>query len=70
MLFYHHLGSKVRNEENQLSWAAVIEILHVASLVHDDILDDSAKRRGIDTTHTLYGKKRATYSGNYLIGRA
>ena len=42
----------------------------MASLVHDDILDDSKYRRGIPTCHVVYGKKEATFSGNYLIGRA
>lgn len=45
-------------------------MLHVASLVHDDILDASDTRRGIPSSHTLYGKHRATFSANYLIGRA
>lgn len=48
----------------------MIEILHVASLVHDDILDASETRRGIPSSHIIYGKHRATFSANYLIGRA
>ena len=53
-----------------MTWAAVIEVLHVASLIHDDILDDSYSRRGLETAHIIYEKKRATFSANYLIGRA
>lgn len=48
----------------------MIEILHVASLVHDDILDASETRRGIPSSHVIFGKHRATFSANYLIGRA
>lgn len=45
-------------------------MLHVASLVHDDILDNANTRRGLPTAHTIYGKQRATFSANYIIGRA
>ncbi len=45
-------------------------MLHVASLEHDDILDNSTMRRGLPTAHVIYGKQRATFSANYIIGRA
>lgn len=45
-------------------------MLHVASLVHDDIIDDSPYRRGLPSTHSVYGKRLATFAGNYIIGRA
>jgi geranylgeranyl pyrophosphate synthase len=45
-------------------------MLHVARLVHDDILDNASTRRGIATAHNVYGKQRATFSANYIIGRA
>lgn len=53
-----------------MDWAAVIEMLHVASLIHDDILDNSDMRRGLTASHIVFGKRGATFSANYLIGRA
>jgi all-trans-nonaprenyl-diphosphate synthase len=48
--------------------AASIEVLHTASLVHDDILDDADTRRGRESTHIALGSKRsATMVGDYLF---
>ena len=49
--------------------AAAVEILHIASLVHDDIVDDSTKRRGITTLHTSEGIRKAVLLGDYLFTR-
>ena len=51
-------------------WAALVEILHIASLAHDDIIDNSPARRGIDSQHVKYGKKLSLFGGNYMIGKA
>ena len=45
-------------------------MLHVASLIHDDIIDNSKTRRGLPSTHSLYGAKSATFSANFYLGRA
>ncbi len=50
--------------------AAAIEILHLASLVHDDIIDDSELRRGSITLQKKYGKKTAVICGDYLLSLA
>jgi heptaprenyl diphosphate synthase len=47
--------------------AAAIELLHMATLVHDDIIDDSALRRGFPTLHSRFGRKRAVICGDYLL---
>ncbi|MTV82174.1 polyprenyl synthetase family protein [Secundilactobacillus folii] len=47
--------------------AASLEILHVATLIHDDVIDHSPVRRGITTLHTLYGSRNAVYAGDYLF---
>lgn len=56
--------------ENILSAAAGIEILHMATLVHDDIIDDAGVRRGQPTINHLHGDKMAVYAGDYLLTRA
>ncbi len=48
--------------------AIVIEILHSASLVHDDICDESSLRRGKPTMHTMYGIPMALVIGDFMLG--
>lgn len=64
---------KLNDEEfrNRLfNAAAAIEILHTATLVHDDIIDDADTRRGRITVSKEYGTKIAVYSGDYLLVKA
>ncbi len=49
--------------------AAALEILHVATLVHDDVIDDSPLRRGVPTARARYGKKDAVLIGDFLMSR-
>ncbi len=49
--------------------AAALEIIHMATLIHDDIIDDSKLRRGNETIHSILGKDVAVYSGDFLISR-
>lgn len=49
------------------AFAASIEVLHMATLIHDDIIDDSPKRRGQQTIQSKYGKDIAVYAGDYLF---
>ena len=49
------------------AFAAAIEILHMATLIHDDVIDDSPKRRGQSTIQSKYGKDVAVYAGDYLF---
>jgi len=44
--------------------------MHIASLAHDDIVDDSPSRRGQQSQHLKYGSKIAVFSGNYIISKA
>lgn len=50
--------------------AAAIEILHLATLVHDDVIDDADIRRGMPTLQKKYGKKTAVICGDYLLSIA
>jgi geranylgeranyl pyrophosphate synthase len=47
--------------------AAAVELLHLATLVHDDILDNAGKRRGIDALHKKFGDKYAVLCGDWLF---
>lgn len=50
--------------------ASALEISHMASLIHDDIIDDSPLRRGKATVQGKYGKDVAVYTGDLLLARA
>lgn len=56
-----------RIHPNAVQAAASAELLHLATLVHDDIIDDADKRRGIDTLHRKFGEKYAVLCGDYLF---
>ncbi len=56
--------------ERSIVLAAVAEIVHNASLVHDDIVDDSASRRGRRSAKALWGNKVSVLLGDYLIAKA
>ena len=49
--------------------AAMVEMTHTASLIHDDIVDDAAMRRGKTSVQSRYGKDAAVYAGDFLIAR-
>ncbi|OCL26035.1 geranylgeranyl pyrophosphate synthase [Orenia metallireducens] len=53
--------------EEVWSLAAALEILHMATLIHDDIIDDANLRRGSETVQSKYGKDVAVFAGDYLF---
>ncbi len=68
------IGSLFQNEEISeekekliKDIATAIEMLHTATLVHDDIIDDSFLRRGKEAVHSKYSKEYAVYMGDYLF---
>ncbi len=50
--------------------AAVVELIHLATLVHDDILDEADIRRGAQTLNSLRGNEAAVMLGDYLLSSA
>lgn len=57
-------------DERVLRGAAAVELLHMATLVHDDVLDRAELRRGHPTVAHRYGPAVAVSAGNYLLARA
>jgi len=55
---------------DQVKIAAVIELIHTATLVHDDILDDARLRRGVETIHRRWGERAGVLLGDFLYSRA
>lgn len=53
-----------------LTLATVVEMVHMATLVHDDVLDDQELRRRGTTINTLHGNEAAVMLGDYLISHA
>ncbi|MCB0044613.1 MAG: polyprenyl synthetase family protein [Caldilineaceae bacterium] len=53
-----------------LSLAASVEMLHTATLVHDDVIDDALLRRGAPTLNADWSKGSTVIAGNYMFGRA
>lgn len=49
--------------------AVVLELTHTASLVHDDVVDNSPLRRGMDAVHTQWSNKIAILTGDYMLAK-
>jgi len=50
--------------------AIMIELIHTATLLHDDVVDDSKNRRGIETAHQNFGSESTILVGDFLYSRA
>jgi heptaprenyl diphosphate synthase len=55
--------------ERMIQLAAAVETLHLATLIHDDVIDDSPTRRKAPSLHALHGRKTAVLMGDYLLTR-
>nr|YP_009654384.1 prenyl transferase [Pleurostichidium falkenbergii]QCH39671.1 prenyl transferase [Pleurostichidium falkenbergii] len=69
------LVSKIINKNNEISTeqkrlAEITEIIHTASLVHDDVVDHCDTRRGIDAVHTIFNNKVAILAGDFLFAQS
>lgn len=65
------LSAKLNGEINETTYVAAtfIELLHTATLVHDDVVDDASERRGLPTINVLYNSKIAVLLGDYLLAQ-
>lgn len=64
----NHYESDTWRRQAQLG--QIVEMIHVASLIHDDVLDEADTRRGGEAVHKLYSNKVAVLAGDYLLARA
>jgi octaprenyl-diphosphate synthase len=58
-----------RITDEHLHIAAVLEIIHNATLLHDDVIDEGQKRRGAPTVNSLFGNESAVLLGDFLLSR-
>ena len=58
------------NQTDNLHWAAACELLHNASLIHDDISDASTHRRGQESIHQHFGADMALCLGDWMVAKA
>lgn len=65
------LSAKLCGEINEATYvaASLVEILHTATLVHDDVVDDSYQRRGFFSINALWKNKVAVLVGDYLLAK-
>lgn len=59
-----------KDAENPVTVAAIIEFIHTATLLHDDVVDASELRRGQDTANSVWGNEAAVLVGDFLYSRA
>ncbi|MFZ5644012.1 MAG: polyprenyl synthetase family protein [Bacillota bacterium] len=66
------LGGKFYNYDYKkiLPLAVALELIHEASLVHDDVVDSSVTRRNTPTVKAMWGNKISTHMGTYLFGKS
>ena len=58
------------DHQKMIALAAAVEIVHMATLVHDDVIDEAATRRGWPTVNHRFGEREAILAGDYLFARA
>jgi len=66
----HHINRRADLLESQKTVAMVTEMIHTASLVHDDVIDTADTRRGKASVNVLWGQKKAILAGDYILSRA
>ena len=70
LVLYSALSLGIERPQDALVVGSAVELIHTASLLHDDIIDDALYRRGRPASHTIYGVKPAVMGGDYLYSLA
>ncbi|MGQ9456251.1 MAG: polyprenyl synthetase family protein [Armatimonadota bacterium] len=58
------------NVPEVIQMAAAVELIHTASLLHDDVVDSAAARRGVSTANTVWGNTISVLGGDFLLSKA
>lgn len=70
LLIGSRFGKSYKKKESELiDLATAIETLHIATLLHDDVIDESKTRRGQESIQSKYTKKYSIYMGDYLLSQ-
>jgi len=69
-LYFMCAQNRECNTERLMPMAVAIELIHMATLVHDDVIDNSAIRRGRPTANSCWGNHSSVLIGDYLFARA
>jgi len=67
---YKLCNNKNKKDQSYIKLAAAVEFIHAATLMHDDVVDESKKRRGKLTTNETWGNKTSVLVGDFLFSRA
>jgi len=59
-----------KENEQSIKLASIIELIHAASLLHDDVIDDALTRRGVESINAIFGNKTAIMLGDILYSKA
>lgn len=66
----HSVSSSPHILPSQLKLAEITELIHVASLLHDDVIDVADTRRGVKSANALFGNQLSVLAGDFLLSRA
>ncbi|XP_014774209.1 all trans-polyprenyl-diphosphate synthase PDSS1 isoform X1 [Octopus bimaculoides] len=66
---FHHIGDSTILH-SQYVIAMISEMIHIASLMHDDVIDQSDIRRGKPSVKAVWGERKAVFAGNFILGSA
>ena len=58
-----------KEDKRDINLAACVELIHSATLLHDDVIDESKLRRGVKTTNSVWGNQSSILVGDYLLSR-
>jgi octaprenyl-diphosphate synthase len=70
LLLCAHACGYTQDEPEHHELALVIEFIHTATLLHDDVVDNSDRRRGADTANAVWGNQASVLVGDFLYSRA
>ena len=67
---FHLVNNNILETKNHIGLAAAVEFIHAATLLHDDVIDESKKRRGYLSANEVWGNKTSVLVGDFLFSRS